>query len=412
MAVAYRAKWLFDGVRAEALEDRAVIVEDRRIADVTPAGRLSAGTETIDLGEATLLPGLIDAHIHLIWDGWQPNPEGLRIKEGVPKSTLRAARHARDTLLSGVTTARDLGCPDGISFALRSAIKHRIVEGPRLIVAGNAITMTGGHGCSFGIQADGPDEVRKAARSQIHAGADFVKFISTGGVYGLGEEAGAIQLTADEMAPAVQDVHNSGRKVSIHAESVGGVAGALRAGADFVEHCNALTAEQAKEMAERGVYKVTTLSFFYGVASQEPSAAVPADYVRKARRVTGEAFESLRLAHRIGVKIAAGTDSGAPFAPHSSLRNELILMVWGGLPIHEALGAGTRVAAEVAGLADEVGTLEPGKAADLIAVEGNLLADITALNRVKLVVRDGQVYDRGLIAGWEPAPDRNRLIGE
>ncbi|HEX2173461.1 MAG TPA: amidohydrolase family protein, partial [Dehalococcoidia bacterium] len=135
MAVAYRAKWLFDGRSADPLADRAAIVDsNNRIAEIVAGSRVPSGVETIDLGDCTLLPGLIDAHVHLIWDGWQPNPEGLRIKEGVPKSTLRAARHARDTLLSGVTTVRDCGCPNGISLALRSAIKHGIVDGPRLVV--------------------------------------------------------------------------------------------------------------------------------------------------------------------------------------------------------------------------------------------------------------------------------------
>lgn len=411
MTVAYRAKWVFPATGPEALADHAVVVENDRIVDLVAGSKLSASSTVVDLGDSTILPGLIDAHIHLVWDGYDPNPEGLRLKEGVPKTTLRAARHALTTLLSGVTTIRDLGCPDGISLALRSAIRNGIASGPRIVAAGNAITMTGGHGCSFGIEADGPDAVRRAARSQLHDGADFIKFISTGGVYGLGEEAGAIQLTADEMAPAVQDVHNAGRKVSIHAESIAGVAAALRAGADFVEHCNAITPEIAMKMVDRGVYKVTTLSFFYGVASQEPGPTVPPDYVRKARRVTGEAFEALRLTHRTGVKIAAGTDAGAPFAPHSSIRHEILLMVQGGLPVGDALCSATRVAAEVAGLRDDIGTLEPGKRADLLAVEGNLLAEVSAINRPKLVVQGSRVFDRDLVPGWDPVPDRNGLIG-
>lgn len=410
MLTAYRARWLFDGVSPDAQSDRAVIVDGGRIVEVAPAGRIPATVECVDLGDATLLPGLIDAHVHLVWDGREADPEGLRLRESVAKSTLRAARHARETLLSGITTARDLGCPDGISVAVRQAIAEGLAEGPRLIVAAGAITMTGGHCCSFAIEADGADAVRRAARAQMHAGADFIKFISTGGVYGQGEEAGAPQLTPEEMAPAVRDVHNSGRTVSIHAESAAGIAGALEAGADFIEHCNALTPELAARMAACGVYKVTTLSFFYGVASQEPGPAVPADYVRKARRVTHEAFESLRLAYRAGVGIAAGTDAGAPFTPHGSLRHELILMARGGLPPHEALFAGTRRAAQVAGRAHETGTLEPGKAADLLAVKGDLLREIEAINRPQFVVHGGRAIYGGLLPGWEPAPDRHGLI--
>lgn len=172
MAVVYRAKRPFDGLGTEASEHRAVVVEQTASLMSLMLVEFPLRWNSWTMGDVTLLPGLVDAHVHLVWDGQNPNPEGLRIKEGVPKSTLRAARHASDTLHSGVTTVRDLGCPDGISFALRNAIETGIADGPRIVAAGNAITMTGGHGFSFGVEADGSDAVRCAARSELHRGAD------------------------------------------------------------------------------------------------------------------------------------------------------------------------------------------------------------------------------------------------
>ncbi len=392
--IGYRAKRVFEGTSIEVLRDAVVLVEGERIADVVPAGRVPSQTEVRDLGDVTILPGLVDAHVHLIWDGSLHQPEILRQSESIPKAMARAVRHAHDTLRCGTTTVRDVGCPGGIAFALRDAVNEEIVPGPRMLVAGAPIIMTGGHCPAMGVEVDGPIEARHAARQQLKDGADFIKILATGGVYGLRHDMPwSPQLTVEEMKAAAEEAKKAGRVAAIHAEGEEGIGNAIEAGADTIEHCNQLTPEFAKIMADRGTFMVPTLAWFFNVAEATPNPAFSEEYIRKGTMMAESSARSIALARQAGVRIAAGTDTGAPLVPHNSVRRELELLVRLGLGPAEAIAAGTRVAAEAMRLAKHAGTLTAGTYADLIAVGGDPTRDIRALYDLRLVVKGGGIVD-------------------
>jgi imidazolonepropionase-like amidohydrolase len=391
----YRARRIVDGSGGPVLEAGVVLYEGDRISRVLPSAETPADAEIEDLGDVTILPGLIDAHVHMIWDGAQAEPEAIRQRESMAKAAMRAARHAADTLACGTTTVRDTGCPGGVAFALRDAIEEGILPGPRMLTSGASIVMTGGHCSGLGIEVDGPIEARRAARQQLKEGADFIKLLATGGVYGLRhDEPWSPQLGVDELRAAVEEVKNAGRVAAVHAEGERGIANAIEAGADTVEHGNQLTPELAAAMAERGIFLVPTLAWFFTVAEAEPGPTFPEEFVRKGRMMAECSARSITLAKEAGVKIAAGTDTGAPLVPHNSVRKELELLVRLGLTPMEAIVAGTCVAAEAMRLDRRVGTLEAGKYADLIAVGGDPTHDIRALYDLRLVVKGGEVVRR------------------
>lgn len=388
----YQAARVFDGTAAAIRRDAVVLLEGERIVRVVPSAETPPDAQVEDLGDVTILPGLIDAHVHLIWDGSQAQPEEIRQRESVPKAAVRAVRHAAQTLACGTTTVRDTGCPGGVAFALRDAVEEGLVPGPRILTSGATIVMTGGHCHGMGVEVDGPHEARKAARQQLKEGADFIKILATGGVYGRRhDEPWAPQLSLEEMRAAVEEVHNAGRVAAIHAEGERGIANAIAAGADTIEHGNQLTPELAATMANRGIFLVPTLAWFFNVAEARPGPTFSEEYVRKGKLMAECSARSIALAHAAGVKIAAGTDTGAPLVPHNSVRRELELLVRLGLSPAEALLAATRVAAEALRLDTQVGTLEPGKHADLIAVAGDPTRDIRALYDLRLVVKGGEV---------------------
>jgi imidazolonepropionase-like amidohydrolase len=370
------------------MEDGAVVVEEGRIVSVMPAEDLPADTEVVNLGDATLLPGLIDAHVHLVWSA-SAEPHALVESESRALTALRCANNADLHLRAGVTTVRDVGSTDGLAIEVGRAVELGVLPGPRVVAAGRAIAMTGGHGWFLGREADGPDAVRRAAREEMKAGAGCVKLMASGGVYGHAEEPGSPQLTTEEMGAAVQEAHKAGRKVAAHAYSPEAINNALEAGVDSIEHGSFVDRATAERMRERGTYLVPTLSVYRAMSDRGPELGAP-DYIqRKTAEVLEASREAFRLARQIGVPMAAGTDCGAPGHPHGTLPEELRLMVEAGATPLEALRCGTSAAADLLGLAGEVGTLEPGKKADLLAVGGDPLRDVGALRDVRLVLRDG-----------------------
>lgn len=386
MAVAYRAARVFDGTSEGVIEDGAVVVVDGRIASVGPARGLPPNT--VDLGDATLMPGLVDAHVHLVWDA-SAEPHEVVERESRALTVLRCARNAALHLRAGVTTVRDVGSADGLAVEIGRAVELGILSGPRVVAAGRAIAMTGGHGWFLGREADGPDAVRRAAREEIKAGASCIKLMASGGVYGHAEEPGSPQLTVEEMRPAVEEAHKAGRKAAAHAYSVEAINNALEAGVDSVEHGSFLDRETVGRMREQGTYLVPTMSVYAAMAEKGPGLGSPEYITRKTAEVLEAGGEAFRLALEAGVPVAAGTDCGAPGHPHGTLPEELRLMVEAGATPQQALRFGTSAAAELLGLGDEVGALEPGKRADLLAVAGDPTLDILALGEVRLVLRDG-----------------------
>jgi imidazolonepropionase-like amidohydrolase len=387
----YRARWIVDGTGNPA-QSGTVLVDGERVVDVAWRGDLPSDAEITDLGDVAILPGLIDAHVHLIWAGAEPNPEEIRAREPIPMATVRAVRHAADTLLGGTTTVRDVGCPHGVAFAIRDAVNAGIIPGPRILASGAPLVMTGGHCHPMGVEVDGPYEARKAARQQLKEGADLLKMLATGGVYGLHhDEPWSPQLELDELQAAVAEARKAHRVAAIHAEGEDGIATAIEAGADTIEHGNQLTRELAERMARQGIFLVPTLAWFFNVAEAEPGPTFNAEYVRKGRLMAQASARSIMLAKAAGVKIAAGTDTGAPLVPHNSVRREIALLVRLGLTPHEALQSATRIAAEALRLDKQVGTLEHGKLADLIAVGGDPTVEPSVLYDLRLVMKGGQI---------------------
>jgi imidazolonepropionase-like amidohydrolase len=388
MAIAYRAARVVDVISEEPMDDGVVVVEDGRIASVGPAGELASGVEIVDLGDATLLPGLIDAHVHLVWSA-SAEPHEVVERESRALTALRCANNAERHLRAGVTTVRDVGSTDGLAIEVGRAAQLGILPGPKVVAAGRAIAMTGGHGWFLGREADGPDAVRHATREEMKAGATCIKLMASGGVYGHAEEPGSPQLTVEEMRAAVEEAHKGGRKVAAHAYSVAAIQNALEAGVDSIEHGSFLDRETAERMRERGTYLLPTISVYQAMSDKGPELGAPQYIQRKTAEILEASREAFRLALEMDVPIAAGTDCGAPGHPHGTLLQELMLMVESGATPMQALRYCTSAPADLLGLSEEVGTLVPGKQADLLAVAGDPVSDIRALGEVRLVLRNG-----------------------
>jgi imidazolonepropionase-like amidohydrolase len=365
-------------------------VEGERILEVAAPRRAAGGESRIDLAGLTLMPGLINCHVHLCLAG-DADPVTSMMREPVTLTALRIALHARAALEAGVTTVRDLGGREYAELAVRAAIAQGLVPGPRVFAAGKLICMTGGHGAWVGREADGADDVRKAVREQLKAGADVIKVIATGGVMTRGVEPGAAQLGLDELRAAVDESARAGRRVAAHAQGSAGIADAVTAGVASIEHGIFLTEEIVARMRGAGTTLVPTLTAAERIATAGPETGVPDWMVAKARGVTAAHAASFDLARRAGVAIAAGTDAGTPLNPHGGLGAELALMAKHGMSPLACLRAATSSAAALLGLGDRLGRVAPGYLADLIAVEGDPAEDLEALDRVRLVIAGGRI---------------------
>jgi len=380
---------LMDGTGAEPVRGRAVVVEDGRITQVVDAGRAPRGRQ-IDLAGCTLLPGLINCHVHLCFGG-EPDPVRAIRDEPHALTALKVLRRAQDTLEAGVTTVRDLGGRDYVELAVRRGIGEGVFPGPRILGAGKPVCMTGGHGHFVGREADGPDDVRKAVREQLKAGADVIKLIATGGVMTPGVEPGSPQLTLEEMRAAVEEAVKAGRRTAAHAQGSSGIADAVEAGITTIEHGIFLTDEIIAAMKRKGTFLVPTLAAPAAISTGGLAAGIPEYMVRKSDSVVGSHVASFKRAHEAGVHIAAGADSGTPLNYHGSLLPELELMVKNGMTPLEAIHSATAVAAEAIGLGREIGRVAEGYAADLLAVAGEPAASIGALAEVRMVLARGAI---------------------
>jgi len=387
---------VFTAAEGEPLaHDAWVRVEDDRIVEVTSSEPRSApGSRRVEAPDATLLPGLIDCHVHFAMSG---GPDWLsEMQEPYALSCWRAALHARKTLEAGFTTVRTLGGRPGADPALRDAQVAGIVVGPRVVATNLAICMTGGHGAWIGREADGPDDVRKAVREQLKAGADCIKLIATGGVMTPGVQPGSQQLSDDELRAGVDEAHKAGRRVAAHAHGADGIKAAVLAGVDSIEHGSFMTDEILSLMRERRTFYSATLCSAQGFLDAPPNTV--ADWAMiKAGQVRVALDASFRHAYHAGVRLVLGTDAGTPFNRHGENARELALMVKLGVDPLDALRAGTRNGAELLGKLDLIGSLEAGKAADLVLVAGDVVADINRLcnpANIQLVVQAGRIVHR------------------
>ena len=404
--IALKAKRLYDGRSGRLVADAVVVVQDGKITAVGSKLAIPSGARVIDLGDATILPGFIDAHTHLSSERSEDWNQDMvdDFRRGVPEEAIRAATFARRTLDAGFTTVRNVGAGEFVDVGLRDAIAHGWAKGPRIIGAAHSLGARGGHcdetgfpyqrfGPETGIKdgiASGAERFREAVRFQIKYGADVIKVCATGGVLSLHDSVDAPQLSKAEMVALVDEAHRLGRKVAAHAHGDRGAREAIQAGVDSIEHGSFLTAATLGIMRRRGTYLVPTLMAYEGI--DPTTQKLPPEIAVKARAAIRARATSMKLALRAGVKIALGTDSGV--TRHGQNAREFRLMVKHGMSPAAALRAGTSGAADLLGVADEVGTVARGKVADLVAVPGNPLDDITVTERVFFVMRSGQVVRR------------------
>ena len=382
-----QARQVLTGRDERPIANGGIRVRESRIVAVGPAdGIRESGDEIHDFGDATLLPGLIDCHEHL--SGHDRYAIGdPSVVEPDMMFALVGAYHSRRLVRIGVTTARIPGAPGHIDLMIRRAIREGYLLGPKLICAGRVVVMTGGHGSMSGVEVDGPWEARKAARAQLKAGADFVKIIASGGV-GItreGELPSQPELSVVEMAAAAEAVHSADRRITAHADGVPGISNALEAGVDCIEHGIYLNADQARFMADNGVAMVPTLSTMQGIYHHGIEYGMPETWIPIAEAILEPHLDSFRHALEAGVHFATGTDG------FGDIVDEMILFTTFGIDNYRAIQSATRDAALVISPHPDFGVLEEGKAADIIAVDGDPMDDLNALRSVHFVMIDGQV---------------------
>jgi imidazolonepropionase-like amidohydrolase len=401
--IVLKAAHLFDSVSGKLSEHGMVVVSGTKIQAVGTNINIPDNAQVIDLGDATLMPGFIDAHVHLSQESTRAwyHDWFNSVMRFPAEQAMYGAHYAKATLEAGVTTVRDVGSSDYIALGLRNAIDAGVILGPRMLVANYAIGSTGGHadqdpvppqriavaGPILGV-CNGPDECRAAVRYQIKYGANVIKFMPSGGVLSLSDPVDNPQLTQDEMNAIVSEAHNWGRKVAAHCHGDRAAKMALAAGVDSIEHGTFLQDDTLQEMKKKHVYLVATL--FAGAWVGEHLDTFPPAIAVKARAAAAQAQLMFQHAVKIGVPLAMGTDAGVE--PHGLNAREFSLMTANGLPPAQALLAGTANGADLLGLADQTGTLAPGKFADIVAVPGNPLADMHVTEHPLLVMKEGTIY--------------------
>jgi len=384
----------------ELKANQAMVIEGEKIAQIAPSSEIKAGPgdTTIDLPDATLLPGLIDMHTHLTFDLNSLGYQGLGISTA--REALHGARNARRTLEAGFTTVRNLGAFDYSDIALRDAINDGDVIGPRIVASGPALGITGGH-CdenllppAFHFQAegvaDGVEAVQHKVREVIKYGADVIKICATGGVLSKGDDPNASQYTLEEMKAIVADAHRLGRKVAAHAHGAEGVRWASEAGVDSIEHGHLMDDAAIATLKKNGTYLVPTLFLGEYMEKNMDRSDVPEYSKQKMRDVIAAMRKNTGRAFAAGVKVAFGTD--AAVYPHGLNAGEFHVYVQLGMTPLAAIQTATINASDLLGPKYLVGVLEPGKWADVVAVDGDPTKDVTILEHVKFVMKSGAVY--------------------
>src|SRR5437667_6007646 len=380
--------------------NQAIVIEGDKISQISPSAEVkaAAGDTTIDLPDATVLPGLIDMHTHLTFELSSLSYEGLKISTA--REALHGARNARRTLEAGFTTVRNVGAKDYAHIALRDAINDGDVIGPRMVASGPALGIPGGH-CEENLLppafhffgegvADGVEAVQHKVREVIKYGADVIKICATGGVLSKGDDPNASQFTLEEMKAIVADAHRLGRKVAAHAHGAEGVRWASEAGVDSIEHGHLMDDAAIATLKKNGTYLVPTLFLAEYMQQNMERSDVPEFSKQKMRMVAAAAQQNVKKAFDAGVKVAFGTD--AAVYPHGWNAGEFPGYVKLGMTPAAAVQPATINAADLLGWTKQVGTLEPGKWADMIAVDGDPTKDVTILEHVKFVMKGGAVY--------------------
>ncbi|HTL59512.1 MAG TPA: amidohydrolase family protein [Candidatus Limnocylindrales bacterium] len=388
-----------DVLQGKVLENQMVLVEGERIKEVGPNINAPPNAKVIDLSSSWVLPGLIDCHTHL--SSQSENYYDDIFRKSPIDQAVYAHVYVRRTLEAGFTTCRDVGSGEFVDVALRKAINAGKIPGPRLFVAGHVLSSTGGHGdlngfspyLHFGTMdgvVDGIDEIRKKVRWNIKYGADVIKFTATAGVLSEEESVGAPQFSAEEMKAIVDEASMWDRRVAAHAHGAEGIKRAIRAGVTSIEHGSILDDEAITLFKEHGTYLVPTVYVGFSVVEHAAEWHLPKKLVEKANMINAQKMTWLRKAIAGGVKIAYGTDAGV--FPHGENAKDFRYLVEGGMTPMQAIQSATVTAAALIGQPDKLGSLEPGKFADLIAVNDDPLKDITVLEKVPFVMKAGTIY--------------------
>jgi imidazolonepropionase-like amidohydrolase len=398
--VAIKAARALDARAGVMIDNAVIIIEGDRVKTIGANAAIPAEVEVIDLGSKTVLPGLIDCHTHLTYEPSQMGYSSLGVS--VPRSALTGAKNARLTLEAGFTTVRNVGAKGYADVALRDAINAGDIPGPRIAASGPALSITGGH-CDNNLLApefnhfsegvaDGTPSVMRKTREVIKYGADVIKICSTGGVLSLGTDPKASQYTLEEMKAIISEAHRLGRKVAAHAHGADGIKLATLAGADSIEHGSYIDDEAVELMKKHGTYLVPTLYLGDWFLENYQRIGVPAPMAAKGKEILPIARKNIARAFAQGVPVAFGTDSAV--YPHGLNGREFAVYVKLGMTPMRAIQTATIHASKLLGWDDRVGAIEPGKFADLIAVDGDPTKDVTELERVKWVMKGGVIVKR------------------